>query len=105
MRLTPDRCLLGRPSGDIKFSAFIGAEADLIKNIHGIASVAELDGDEVGYLLGRVATQLALGVAADANNLSDVCLPAISPNPESGSVAVGNVHLVDIHFVPHCVGR
>lgn len=55
MRLTPDRCLLGRPSGDVKFSAFIGAEADLIKNIHGIAEVAGLDGDEVGYLLGRVA--------------------------------------------------
>jgi hypothetical protein len=34
---------------------FIGAEADLIRNIHGIAEVAGLDGDELGYLLGKVA--------------------------------------------------
>jgi hypothetical protein len=27
----------------------------LLKNIHGIAKVAELDGDELGYLLGKVA--------------------------------------------------
>jgi hypothetical protein len=55
MRLTPDRCLIGRPSGDVRFSSFIGAETDLIKNIHGIAEVAGLDGDEVGYLVGQVA--------------------------------------------------
>jgi len=34
---------------------FIGVEADLIRNIHAIAATAELDGDEVGYLLGEVA--------------------------------------------------
>jgi hypothetical protein len=27
---------------------FIGAEADLIRNIHGVAEVAELDGEELG---------------------------------------------------------
>jgi hypothetical protein len=27
----------------------------LIKNIHGVASVGELDGDEVGYLVAKVA--------------------------------------------------
>jgi hypothetical protein len=27
----------------------------LIRNIHGIAKVADLDGDEVGFLLGKVA--------------------------------------------------
>ena len=27
----------------------------VIKNIHGVAPVAELDGDEIGYLVGRVA--------------------------------------------------
>jgi hypothetical protein len=30
-------------------------EADLIRNIHGIAEVAGLDGDVIGYLLGKVA--------------------------------------------------
>jgi hypothetical protein len=28
---------------------------DLIRNIHGVAPVAELDGDEVGYLVAKVA--------------------------------------------------
>jgi hypothetical protein len=33
----------------------LGEADDLIKNIHGVASVAELDGDEVGYLVAKVA--------------------------------------------------
>jgi hypothetical protein len=33
----------------------IGARADLIRNIHGIAEVAGLDGDELVYLFGKVA--------------------------------------------------
>jgi hypothetical protein len=33
----------------------LGAAADLIRNIHGVAEVAGLDGDERGYLVGRVA--------------------------------------------------
>ncbi len=37
------------------FSTFVGASEDLLRNIHGVAPVAELDGDEVGYLLGKVA--------------------------------------------------
>ena len=28
---------------------------DLIKNIHGVAPVAELDGDEVGFFVAKVA--------------------------------------------------
>jgi hypothetical protein len=28
---------------------------DLLRNIHGLAPVAELDGDELGYLVARVA--------------------------------------------------
>jgi len=28
---------------------------DLIKNIHGVAPVAELDGDDVGFLMAKVA--------------------------------------------------
>ncbi len=26
---------------------------DFLRNIHGVASVAELDGDELGYLVGK----------------------------------------------------
>ena len=55
MAVTPDGALLGRCDGQPGFSTFLGAAADLIKNIHGVAAVAELDGDEVGYLVGKVA--------------------------------------------------
>ena len=55
LRISPDRCILARVEGDAALKTFIGAEADLIKNIHGIADVAQLDGDELGYLLGAVA--------------------------------------------------
>src|SRR5262245_58311480 len=55
LRVTPDRCLLARVEGQATFDAFLGAEADLIRNVHGIATIAGLDGDEVGYLLGRIA--------------------------------------------------
>lgn len=53
--ISPDRGVLARPAGEISFKVFIGAEQDLIRNIHGIAKVAELDGDEVGFLLGKIA--------------------------------------------------
>jgi hypothetical protein len=53
--ITPDHCILARETGQVTHNQFIGAEADLIKNIHGIADVAELDGDELGYLLGKIA--------------------------------------------------
>jgi len=55
LRISPDRCILARVAGDVSCKTFIGAEADLIRNIHGIADVTELDGDELGFLLGRVA--------------------------------------------------
>lgn len=55
MVITPDGHLLGRCDGESAFKAFLGASEDLIKNIHGVAPVAELDGDEIGYLVGRVA--------------------------------------------------
>ena len=41
--------------GDPTFRVFLGSSKDLIQNIHGVAPVAELDGDEVGYLLAKVA--------------------------------------------------
>ncbi len=55
MVITPDGHMLGRCEGEATFKAFLGAAEDLIRNIHGIASVAELDGDEVGYLVAKVA--------------------------------------------------
>jgi hypothetical protein len=54
LRITRDHRLLGRSVGEVGFKAFRCAEAGLIRNIHGVAPVAELDGDEVGYLLGKV---------------------------------------------------
>jgi hypothetical protein len=55
MVITADSHLLGRCEGEPSFKLFLGASEDLIRNIHGVAPVAELDGDEVGYLVGRVA--------------------------------------------------
>jgi hypothetical protein len=55
MRITPDRFLLARVEGEATFKAFLGAEADPIRNVHGVAEAAGLDGDELGFLLGRIA--------------------------------------------------
>ncbi len=55
MVVTPDGHLLGRCDGESAFKAFLGASEDLLRNIHGVAPVAELDGDEIGYLVGKVA--------------------------------------------------
>jgi hypothetical protein len=55
MVITPDGHLVGRCDGQAAFKAFLGASEDLIKNIHGVALVAELDGDEIGFLVGKVA--------------------------------------------------
>src|SRR3954447_10625171 len=55
MQITPDGHLLGRCEGQVGFSAFLGASEDLIRNIHGVSPVAELDGDEIGYLVAKVA--------------------------------------------------
>lgn len=55
MVITPDGHLLGRCDGEAGFKAFLGLAADLIKNIHGVSTVAELDGDEIGFLVANVA--------------------------------------------------
>src|SRR5438105_8489268 len=55
MVITPDGHVLGRCDGETSFKAFLGASGDLLKNIHGVAPVAKLDGDEVGYLVAKVA--------------------------------------------------
>ena len=55
MVITPDGHLLGRCEGQVTFSTFLGASEDLIRNVHGVAKVAALDGDEVGFLLAKIA--------------------------------------------------
>lgn len=52
--ITSDGHLVGRIDGESDFKVFLGEADDLIKNIHGVASVAELDGDEVGYSLPKL---------------------------------------------------
>jgi hypothetical protein len=54
LRITRDHRLLGRSLGEANFKAFRCAEAGLIDNIHEIAAIAGLDGDELSYLLGKV---------------------------------------------------
>jgi hypothetical protein len=53
--VTSDGHLLGRCDGEAEFKAFLGEVDDLVRNIQGVAPVAELDGDEVGYLVAKVA--------------------------------------------------
>ena len=36
------------------FRAFLGVPEDLIKNIHGVAPVVELDSDEISFLSQRL---------------------------------------------------
>lgn len=55
MMITRDGQMVGRCEGQPGFSTFLGDSEDLIRNIHGVANVAELDGDEVGYLVAKVA--------------------------------------------------
>jgi hypothetical protein len=55
MQITPDGHMLGRCDGEASFRAFLGASEDLIRNIHGVAQVADLDGDEIGFLVAKVA--------------------------------------------------
>ena len=55
MQITPDGHLLGRSEGQVTFYTFLGASEDLLRNVHWVAKVAELDGDEVGFLLAKIA--------------------------------------------------
>ena len=54
MVVTPDGHMLGRCEGEASFKVFLGASEDLLRNIHGVAPDAELDGDEIGFLVGKV---------------------------------------------------
>ena len=51
----PDGHLLGRCDGEASFKAYLGMSEDLIKNIYGVAPNAKLDGDEIGFLVAKVA--------------------------------------------------
>ena len=55
MVITPDGHLLGRTEDQVGLATFLGSSADLIRNIHGVGPVAGLDGDEIGYLVAKVA--------------------------------------------------
>jgi len=55
LRFSRNRRLLGRSTGAVSFKAFHCLEVGLIRNIHEIAAFAELDEDELDYLLGQVA--------------------------------------------------
>jgi hypothetical protein len=49
------RCVVIRNVGERDYTFVHGAEPELVKTIHEVASAAALDGEEVGYLLGRLA--------------------------------------------------
>lgn len=55
MVLSPDGHLLGRTDSQSTEEVYLGTQEDLTKNLHGLAAVAELDGDELGFLVGAVA--------------------------------------------------
>ena len=55
LRFARDHRLFGRTLGEESFKAFHCAKAGLVRNIRGIAAVARLDGDELDYLLRKVA--------------------------------------------------
>jgi len=55
LHLTSSRNLIVRFIGEAKFRKYKGTRADLIRSIHKVAGTADLDGDELGYLLGKVA--------------------------------------------------
>lgn len=53
--ITADGQLLGRYDDQVPFEACLGGVTDLIHSIHDVASVAGLDGDEIGYMVALVA--------------------------------------------------
>jgi|LakMenEpi03Aug12_release.lakeMendotaPanAssembly.Ray.scaffolds.fasta_scaffold2898548_1 hypothetical protein len=55
MILSPEGHLLGRAEGQATEQVYLGTQDDLTRNINGIAQVAALDGDELGFLVGAVA--------------------------------------------------
>jgi len=66
MKITIDGQILGRSDGQPGLSTFLGRPKDLLRNVHGVAKVADLDGDELGYLLGKVAEIKRQGLGTPA---------------------------------------
>ena len=52
LRFSRKRRLFARVEGQ---STYLAPETELIWNVHEVAKVAGLDGDELGYLLGKIA--------------------------------------------------
>ena len=59
--ITSGRFILARTASEPTHKLLVREEADAIRNMHGIAKVAGLDGDELGYLLGKVAEARRIG--------------------------------------------
>jgi hypothetical protein len=55
MLISPDGDLLARLEKEECFAGLFGKSADLLRCIHKVAKVVGLDGDEVGYLVAKVA--------------------------------------------------
>lgn len=55
LHITPDGHLLGRCDGDADVRVLLGTGDDLIRQLHVAARMARLDGDEIGYLMAKVA--------------------------------------------------
>jgi hypothetical protein len=55
LRFARDDCLLGRTTKEGSLRPFRCVKAGLIRTIQEFATVADLDGDELGYLLVKVA--------------------------------------------------
>src|SRR5206468_1172921 len=54
----------------VMFKVFLGDSEDLIKKNHGVASIPELDGDELGYLVTRQRRSAPCGTCAPATSWS-----------------------------------
>jgi hypothetical protein len=55
LRFSRKHCLFARVEGQASFNTFLAKEAELIWNVHEVAKAAGLGGDELGYLLGKIA--------------------------------------------------
>jgi hypothetical protein len=55
LALMPDGQIVGRCDGGASFSAWVGPRELLLRNARIIAETCELDGEELAYLLVRVA--------------------------------------------------
>ncbi len=81
MAISPDGALLGRCEGQPKYSTLLGGSKHLDRNVQWVAAVAELDSDEIGFLLGKVAEIKALVFCP-------ICRQALRLPTDKGDLAV-----------------